>query len=360
MYKMGYYNEMKKDLEYIYCALGDEESKDWFDVRVEYMISGNEEHFFDSIFALGRKYPKNWCHLGMERFVKGKSYKGIVIYGCGHNGRILKGVLELCGYTVNCWCDSNRRITGNELNGLRIISPEELVEKYQDYLVIISTMQYKVYIYEHLRALGFPLEMVSIFDENASDWGIGGKQYFDLFLPEDEEVFVDAGAYNGDTIFDFLEWCQGKEYRIYSLEPLEHMCEFVKKRLRENNISNVHMIMCAAWCKEEELNFVDRGDGSSIEERGGFKVKGNSIDNIVGKDKVTFIKLDIEGAELEALKGASTTIRENHPKLAICIYHKPFDILEIGKYILSLYPDYKLYVRHYSLTMCETVLYAIP
>ena len=46
---MGYYNEMKKDLEYIYCALGDEESKDWFDARVEYMISGNEEHFFDSI-----------------------------------------------------------------------------------------------------------------------------------------------------------------------------------------------------------------------------------------------------------------------------------------------------------------------
>ena len=72
-----------------------------------------------------------------------------------------------------------------------------------------------------------------------------------------------------------------------------------------------------------------------------------------------FIKMDIEGAELAALEGAQNCIREQHPKLIICVYHKPEDIIEIPAYILSLCPDYKLYLRHYSLGHTETVLYAV-
>ena len=69
--------------------------------------------------------------------------------------------------------------------------------------------------------------------------------------------------------------------------------------------------------------------------------------------------MDIEGAELEALKGAEETIKRYRPKLAICVYHKPEDIVEIPKYILNINPDYKLYLRHYSDNAGETVLYAI-
>ena len=69
--------------------------------------------------------------------------------------------------------------------------------------------------------------------------------------------------------------------------------------------------------------------------------------------------MDIEGAELEALKGAKETIKRNHPKLAICVYHKPEDIVDIPKFILELDPEYKLYLRHYSDNAGETVLYAI-
>ena len=79
------------------------------------------------------------------------------------------------------------------------------------------------------------------------------------------------------------------------------------------------------------------------------------------EERVTFIKMDIEGAELESLKGAGRIIiREQKPKLAICVYHKKEDIFDIPEYILSLNPKYKLYLRHYTLGEWDTVLYAIP
>jgi hypothetical protein len=85
----------------------------------------------------------------------------------------------------------------------------------------------------------------------------------------------------------------------------------------------------------------------------------DKIDDIVLDKKVSFIKMDIEGAELEALKGAKNTIQNNYPKLAIAIYHKPDDLLNIPQYILSLNRNYKFYLRHYGYNSWETILYAI-
>jgi len=67
----------------------------------------------------------------------------------------------------------------------------------------------------------------------------------------------------------------------------------------------------------------------------------------------------VEGAELEALQGAKQTISRNHPRLAICIYHKPEDVMMIPEYILSLHNGYKLYIRHYQISQCETIVYAL-
>lgn len=96
------------------------------------------------------------------------------------------------------------------------------------------------------------------------------------------------------------------------------------------------------------------------------KGKGNeqvisttSIDMIAGGEPVTFIKMDIEGAELEALKGAQETIKKYRPTLAISIYHRPQDIVELPEYIKTLIPEYKLYLRNYHLDHTETVLCAI-
>ena len=99
---------------------------------------------------------------------------------------------------------------------------------------------------------------------------------------------------------------------------------------------------------------------SSISEDGSTVIETRTIDSSVdSRERITFIKMDVEGAELQSLMGAQNTIQRYRPKLAICIYHKREDMTQIPLYIKSLIPDYKLYVRHYSNNVNETVLYAV-
>jgi len=94
-------------------------------------------------------------------------------------------------------------------------------------------------------------------------------------------------------------------------------------------------------------------------EEGSIKIKTVKLDDILNGEKATFIKMDIEGAELNALKGSKDTIMKYRPKLAICLYHKPEDIWEIPAYIIQLRNDYKFYIRHYNLWGSGSILYAI-
>ena len=77
------------------------------------------------------------------------------------------------------------------------------------------------------------------------------------------------------------------------------------------------------------------------------------------KEPVSYMKMDIEGSELRALHGAERQIRENHPKLAVCVYHKNEDILDIWNYLRELVPEYRFYLRHHTVVGTETVLYAV-
>lgn len=98
--------------------------------------------------------------------------------------------------------------------------------------------------------------------------------------------------------------------------------------------------------------------GSKIDESGDSIIQMDSIDNICENEKVTYIKMDIEGSELEALRGARKVICRDKPRLGICIYHKPEDLLEIPMFIKKMVPEYKLYIRHHSPHYNETVIYA--
>ena len=122
-------------------------------------------------------------------------------------------------------------------------------------------------------------------------------------------------------------------------------------------IKNVNIIYKAAWDKNETLLF--GGEAKAFEINGGdIAVSGARIDDIVGEEKVTFIKMDIERSEYQALRGAENAIKRNKPKLAICIYHKPNDILMIPNLIEEMVPEYKFAIRHYCSGWIETVLYA--
>ena len=97
------------------------------------------------------------------------------------------------------------------------------------------------------------------------------------------------------------------------------------------------------------------------EHREAISIPVAAIDETVEPDdKVTFIKMDVEGAELESLRGCKRTIKKYRPKLAICIYHRPEDMIQIPIYIKELVPEYRLYIRHHSNCAWETVLYAMP
>ena len=77
------------------------------------------------------------------------------------------------------------------------------------------------------------------------------------------------------------------------------------------------------------------------------------------KEPATFIKMDIEGAEYNALLGAEQMIRQHHPRLAICVYHSLEDYIRIPLLIRSFYHGYQFYFRHHSVTSGESVFYAI-
>ena len=131
----------------------------------------------------------------------------------------------------------------------------------------------------------------------------------------------------------------------------------MKKNLR--GFKNIKVIPFGMWKEKGSLGFDQHGGSvSKIDEELLDKVEVESIDHICFEEKVTFIKMDIEGSEKEALEGAVNVIKRDRPRLAICIYHSPEDLYEIPFWIKSIVPEYKLYVRHHSDGAAETVVYA--
>lgn len=194
--------------------------------------------------------------------------------------------------------------------------------------------------------------------------GTVGKQYFDIFKPCKNEVIVDCGAYDGMTELEIAQWTNNTYKKIYAFEPNQANCQKCTQFYKDNALRDIVLIPKGTWSKDTILSFsVEEHEMSAsggIIQNGTEKVYVTTIDNVVGNDKVTFIKMDIEGSELEALKGAATTIKRDTPKLAICIYHKFEDLWTIPECILKLNNNYRFYIRHYTCHTIETVLYAVP
>ncbi|MBQ9301572.1 FkbM family methyltransferase [Butyrivibrio sp.] len=182
--------------------------------------------------------------------------------------------------------------------------------------------------------------------------------YFDLpyLRAGNNEVFVDAGGYDGESSLAFNSWSSGRG-RIYLFEPSELSLNIAKEKLK--NLSNVTYIEKGLYSSSTVMGFSNNGTESKISNDGSNQILVTTLDEYMDEIQPTFIKMDIEGAEYEALIGARKTIRKYKPKLAISIYHKPEDIVEIPELILSMNSDYKLWLRHYSMTWFDTVLYAI-
>lgn len=186
------------------------------------------------------------------------------------------------------------------------------------------------------------------------------NQYFvaDIVTLGTEEVFIDAGAYNGDTIEALIEKTNNCYKKVYTFEPGEKSFDIIQRKFSNNE--KIEPYKVGLWRKKDILLFEDNGVelGNKLDAQGNIKVTVDALDNLIVDEAVTFIKMDIEGAELEALEGAKNIIVNHKPTLAISIYHKYDDLWEIPLYIKSLVPEYKLFLRHHSLVNSDTVLYA--
>ncbi len=187
-------------------------------------------------------------------------------------------------------------------------------------------------------------------------------QYFpkDIIRLSDSEVFIDCGAFDGDTMREFIKLTNGNYKSIVCFDPVEEFCNRLKKRGAQKNVT---AIQAGVYHTSTTLQFnADKGKGSSLINTSDntISIPVRAIDDVAECSDATFIKMDVEGSEWAALMGAKKTIMRNKPKLAICIYHMQRDFIDIPKYIHYLVPEYKLYIRHHSFSINETVLYAVP
>lgn len=185
------------------------------------------------------------------------------------------------------------------------------------------------------------------------------KQYFpyDLFTHGGNECFVDGGAYNGETIADFINAVHNNYQSIYAFEPDRQNFQQLKNNTR--HIARLHLLNAGLYSETREIGFSSLGNsGSFISETGKDRISLVKLDDMAAELKPTYIKLDIEGAEKEALHGMKNIITACHPKLAVSIYHKASDLWELPLLIHSLNPAFNIHIRHYSLDLNETVCYA--
>ena len=327
----------------VYEHLQDDTSRDIFIHRLNYAVTRDKKHLVDMVRMLPE--AKRLYSLPTQ-----KSY----IFGAGYYGQKTRKFLpmEWMGFI-----DNDNQKWGGYCDGLPILSPADAPH---DATIFLANRYHHAEIYQQLRNAGFAdaqlVNLGKIIDEMAQ------KQYFDLeALPHAEkESFADVGALNGETAKEFLRWAGDTADHVWCFEPDARNAEKCRTTLPElEKAGKLTVVPKGAWSEHTTLSFCAQANGISAVGAGDDTVETTTLDKVFADEPITFIKMDIEGAEFEALRGCECTIRTQRPKLAISVYHKPGDIVDLAQLILAYQPDYRLYLRHYCIFDNETVLYAI-
>lgn len=345
----------------------------------------------------------------------------VIIFGAGVGGRQLFDFLveNNLQHKVGAFSDNNTLKFYNSFRGVNIIPPYELYKKYPFSTIIIASSAYlqikaqllregysdnkivlfnfafsdlkysdKDYIYDNI--CDFEKAFMLLEDDKSRDIFINILNYkiskldkylvelqkvvddevyqyfdFDLYHPSDNEIIVDVGAFTGDTLDCFVNKhkCKYKKYICFEADPNTYL--ELKKNINQNGWLNIEAYNIGLWNKKGILKLSVENSGSSgiaeIEDKNLRSIHADTLDNILIDGSVTLIKMDIEGAEFNALCGMQETIIKNKPILAISVYHKRDDYFKLLGYIDALLPgEYKYYFRQYRYTPTETVCYAIP
>ena len=233
----------------------------------------------------------------------------------------------------------------------------QLWDKYQKVLSLLCDNQSK------LSYLGAIYSLLT-FDNTFIRYETDGYFALKPFTYNGYETVVDAGAYTGDTVEKYV--IHGSDsIKIYAFEPYDKAREKLEarvKRLKNEWILDDDDIVVVNAGVGDETKMLSFSSAKPTmlkpDEYGDTHIKVYSLDDYFrDKKPFTVLKADIEGGELDMLRGASTMIQKYKPKLAICIYHSPKDFVQIAEYIYEIVPEYNMAVRSHFYDYRETVLY---
>jgi FkbM family methyltransferase len=338
---------------------------------------------------------------------------GVSIYGAGFVGTWARRYLQSIGAVVRSFVDRDPRKIGSTIDGVPVIGPASpqmssvpavfiaarhaVREVTRDLEPLgCAVMPFDGYFvcrnYARLAALrdGWLADPRSVETFNAILVAMltgsvapcravmEKDMYFGLpeFSGNFDEAFVDAGAFVGDTVERFLWENLGTFRHIYAFEPGHRQFQALRRRmgrLAEEwafDPSSVSLERAGLAAAEGRMacTFVDDSPlrhglaatpAAAPEALGDERLSApvRSLDQYLEGRPVTFIKADVEGMEMELLRGAQATIRRCRPKMALCIYHYPSDLYEVAEYVRGLVPEYKLSLRQHAPILGDYVLY---
>ncbi len=173
----------------------------------------------------------------------------------------------------------------------------------------------------------------------------GPEEGYALLELNQEERYLDLGAYTGDTVLRFLNHVEGYR-KIIAVEPDRK--NYQKLVQRVGGLPGVTCCRAGVDRDAGALRFpMDGGRKSRAGEAGGAEVPSMTVDQLLQGEPVTFIKMDVEGMERAVLEGAAETIRHWKPKMEVAAYHRVEDLFDLPLLIHSLVPDVRVYLRHF-------------
>ena len=332
--------------------------------------------------------------------------KPVVLYGMGLGAEKIMGVLNEYEIEISDIFASDDFVRGHYFKGYKVLKYSEVCVKYEDFNVVLCFASHldsvidkiaqinrehtvfapdvpvaggglfsREFIKENEEKFDFVFERLA--DEKSrqiyidilnfkvsakidyllSSFSDKNEIYGDILKLSENENIIDLGAYDGDTIREFLDFTDGKYSYITALEPDEKNFKKLLKNTEE--LDNISCLNMGAWNKKDTLIFAKKAGRNSKLSAKGESVEVIDVDSL--ELRPTFIKMDIEGSELKALEGAEKTIKKYAPKLYICAYHRNEDLFTLPIKILEMNQNYKLYFRHSKyIPAWESNFYCIP
>jgi FkbM family methyltransferase len=342
----------------------------------------------------------------------------IVLFGAGHLGKYIATGLLKAGVRIRAFADNNPKLWGTEVRGFPVLEPSEAARQYGDKAAFVVTIYHGSSARRQLHDLGcrvvssfVPLcwkygdvfipesgldyphlirdrekDIRACFDilsDDASRRELLDQLRFRYWLDSDsmspsrtpaetyflvparkDEVFADCGALDGDSIRAFIQHSGGNFKHVIGFEPDPNSNRLLREfmaTLPEPMRSHATAFPYAVGSRNEWVEFnVTSSAASKISSGGSAKVECHRLSDVPWPQKPTFVKMDIEGAEPDALIGGRELFASELPVLAICVYHRSQHLWEIPSYIRSISSEYEIFLRRYAEDCWELVCYAVP